>query len=145
MSVLGNPLLFGGGNSTPFACGYAWHTMSGTTYRLVCGPNSAWLTAYAADNECFSFADGVFTCLKAGTYTVHYFGRGGYNSSGTSISMYYQVLHNSTVVASATNVANAGVCNSVTVTLAVGDTISAQTRNASGNTAHDFGYIIVPA
>ena len=147
MSVLGNPLMLGGGGGGA-AYGYAWHTAGSTSYTVVCGSGSA-KTAYGADGNCFSFSGGVFTCLKAGTYKVKYFGRGSYNTSGTAIYLYYHIYQNSTAVVTAnstsTGAANSGVCTEITLTVAVGDTISADTRNSSGATAHNFGYIITPA
>ena len=149
MSVLGNPLLLGGGGSAPIACGYAWNVATGTTVRLVGVPYTIYGTAYpnthAADNKCFSYADGVFTCLKAGTYVISYFGRSGRNSSGTAVNLSYQVLHNSTAVASSTNVGIMGTHSSVTVTLAVNDTVSVKVNSAASGANYDFGYIIVPA
>lgn len=150
MSVLGNPLLLGGGGSAPIACGYAWCTAAGTSARLVGVPYSTWAgtiypNTHAADNKYFSYADGVFTCLKAGTYVINYFGCPQRNSSGTMINLSYQVNHNSAAIASGTVTSNTGVYSSATVTLAVNDTVSVQTNAAATGASYDFGYIIVPA
>lgn len=139
MSILGNALSMGGG--TPHVVGYAWHTAYGTSYARV--GNFDRLKSLWADSNFFTQSTGLFTCQRAGTYQIVYFGRGGYNSSGTSIDLYFQVVANGSVVASSYSVDNAGVNSSVTVTLSVGQTLYAQTRNSSGNNTHDFGFIII--
>jgi len=130
-----------GGIDGSTVVGEAWHTDYGTTYTNVAssGSSSQYSYAYA---DYFTFSNGVFTAVQAGTYKIYYFGRGGYNNAGSAINMYYRIYAAGSNVASATDVGNGGVRSSVTVTLSVGDTIYAQTRNSSGNNTHDFGYVI---
>ena len=142
MSILGDAISMGGSN--PVIVGFAWHTSSGTSYVVV-GSTSSTLSNAETDGNFFTQSGGTFTCTRAGTYTIIYFGRGGYNSNGNAISLYFQLYANGTNVASSTGVANTGTHGSVNVTLEVGQTIYAQTRNSSGSNTHDFGYVIMPA
>ena len=141
MSIIGDALSMGGSN--PAIVGFAWHTSGSTTYTVV-GSSSSTLSNAETDGNFFTQSNGTFTCTRAGTYKITYFGRGGYNSNGTAISLYFQVFANDTNVASSTSISNTGTHGSVNVTLTVGQTIYAQTRNSSGTNTHDFGYVITP-
>ena len=131
------------GSSSPIS-GFVWHTCTGTTYRTVGGSNSA-LKRESVDDYRFSLSNGVFSCLRAGSYKILYFGRGGYSSVGSAISLRFRLYAAGSQVASSTGVTNTGVASSVTVTLSVGDTVYAETSNSSGNNTHDFGFVITDA
>lgn len=129
-------------NGNSFA-GFLWGAQNGgsthTTYTNLEGKR------YLTDDTKWTLDSGLttFTCVKAGDYRISYFGRGGYNTSGTAIYLRYRIYHNGTIIASATNVANSGVYSSVDITAAVGDTIYVTTSNSSNSSnQHDFGFFI---
>lgn len=140
-----NAVSVGGGGTisitTSTVVGSVWGAQSGTSYLTIGRSGTTPASIYSADGTHVTFSDGVFTFLIDGTYKISYFGRGGYNSGGSSISEYYKFLPKSGWP-SATNVANAGTSGSFTDTFTNGDTIYVQTRNSSGSNMHDFGFII---
>lgn len=127
----------GGGGSSIKA--FAWGRGATTTYTIRD-------QIVKVDPDYFSYSNGVFTCLKSGTYNFTVFGRGGYNNSGSTIRMYVQIIKtsggNTTTEYSNTNINNAGVLDTFSLTLAVGDTFYGESRNSSGGNTHDYGFII---
>ena len=119
----------GGGAGNPIRA-FAWGRGTGTTYTIRD-------EIHQEDADYFSYSNGVFTCLQAGTYSLTVFGRGGYNNGGSSIRMYVQIIKtsggNDTTEYSNTNITNGGVLDTISLTLAVGDQIYGQSRNNSGN------------
>lgn len=140
--VTGNVLSFGGGGK-PLLVGYVWHRYGGTAYVTV-GSTSSANRMYNSDEKYFEFDNGIFTCVKPGTYSLALFGRGGYNNNGTQIYMRYRIYVNSTIVKSVTgnSIGNAGFTDTATVTLAAGDTMYMQTANSSGSNSHDICMVI---
>ena len=139
MSVKGDYYPIPASNAQVLA--YAWHTKGGTTYTNVASSSST-KKVYNYNPRYFSYNNGVFTCKKPGTYYIQGGGRGGYTSSGGEYTLYYRVYAAGTNVKSSTSITNSGVSFGVSVTLAAGDTVYAQTRNNTGSVVHDFAYMI---
>ena len=117
---------------------------SGTT-MVTLGADQAKAFVYAYDPNWFDYNSGVFTAKQAGTYWLDIYARGSYNSSGTQLSCYWQVLQNGTAVISATSgttYRNAGATTGGSVTLAVGDTLCIQQRVQTGTTSTTVGMVI---
>ena len=132
----------GGGSGNSFAA-MLWGAQNGgsthTTYTDLVGL----VSMVDASKFALSADKTTLTCQAAGTYTLYYFGRGGYNTSGTAINLRYRIYQNSTIIASATNVANSGTHGSISVTCAAGDTIHVTTSNSSNSAnQHDFGILL---
>lgn len=137
--------MFGGGGGSPELAAFAWGTGGGTTTMTV-GSTSG-NNVIASNSEYFSVADGVFTCRKAGSYTVIYFARGG-RGSNTNRTCIWSVKKNESNIANGTANYSSGVSSSVSATFAVDDTLYAQC--ASGGSAANggywsMGYAVVPA
>lgn len=117
---------------------------SGTTYVTIgSDQNKPFIYSYVPDF--FSYNAGVFTCKKAGNYTVKVYARGSYNSSGTAINCYWRFYKNNTIVesyTSGTDYRNPGAITTFGVTLAENDTFYGQVRNSSGTTTVTLAYII---
>ena len=133
MPIIGNPLTIGGKGNGFVA--WLYGTGSGTTYTT----RGSW-TVY--DDSAASVSGNVLTLTRAGTYTVYFGMRGGYNNSGTAIALYARIYHNTTTVFSSTTIDNTGVSSSVSITAAAGDTIYIQTRNSSGSNTHNFTLLV---
>lgn len=117
---------------------------SGTTFVTIgSDQNKPFIYSYVPDF--FSYNAGVFTCKKAGTYSVRVYARGAYNSSGTAINCYWRFYKNSEIVESYTSgtvYRNPGAITAFGVTLAENDTFYGQVRNSSGTTTVTLAYII---
>ena len=138
MSILGNPVTFGGG-AHPGVVAALYDTMTGNTYTTI-GQDKGHNEKY------FTLANSVLTCVKAGTYVIYYFPRGANSSSGTSITNSYRIYQNGTkVVDDTSGVGNAGTQSSVTVTLAAGDTIHYQCKASNSATRISMGIVICPS
>ena len=131
---------------TSIVVGALWGTGAGTTYATLGNYTSSTASpVYFADSTFVTYAEGIFTFVMDGNYKITYFGRGGYNSSGTSIRMYYQFLPGIGPInnwPTATNIVNTGISGDFTDTFSNGDTLYVQTRNNSGSNVHSFGFII---
>lgn len=116
---------------------------SSTFTTIGLDPNKAFIYSFVPDF--FSYQDGVFTCKKAGTYSVKVYARGAYASQGTTIYCYWRFYKNSTIVESYTSghtYNNAGATTAFGVTLAENDTFYGQVRNSTGSTTVTLAYII---
>lgn len=124
--------------------GMLWAIGSGTTYTTLGGYQGTVDPICVYDETYVTYSNGVFTFVMEGNYRIHYFGRGGYNSSGTAIRLYFQFLPGKpgSTWPSSTTVANAGTSGYFDENFSVGDTLYAQTRNSSGANVHDFGFVI---
>lgn len=117
---------------------------SGTT-MVTLGADPAKAFVYSYDPNWFDYNAGVFTAKQAGTYWLDIYARGSYNSSGTQLSCFWQVLQNDTAVISATSgttYRNAGATTGGSVTLAVGDELCIQQRVQTGTTSTTVGMVI---
>lgn len=131
---------------TSVVVGALWGTGAGTTYTTLGNYSSSTAPPiYFADETYVTYANGIFTFVMDGNYKITYFGRGGYNTSGSSIKMYYQFLPGIGPVnnwPTATNVVNTGISDSFTDNFTNGDTLYVQNRNNSGSTTFSFGFVI---
>ena len=140
MSVVGNTTEIP--NPACPVVGFVWHTCTATSYTTVGGSSSA-KKIYNVDTDYFSYSSGTFTCKKAGTYYLTIYGRGGYRSSGNVARMQYRVYAGgSNVLNNTTGINYNGGTASTSVTLAVGDTVYAQTRNDTSSNTHCMGLSI---
>ena len=117
---------------------------SGTT-MVTLGADPAKAFVYTYDPNWFDYSAGVFTAKQAGTYWLDIYARGSYNSSGTQLSCFWQVLQNGTAIISATSgttYRNAGAITGGSVTLAVGDELCIQQRVQTGTTSTTVGMVI---
>lgn len=131
-------------HDTPEIVGSIFGSGSGTT-MVTLGADPAKAFVYTYDPNWFDYNAGVFTAKQAGDYLLQIYARGSYNSSGTHLSCFWQVLQNGTPVISATSgttYRNAGATTATGVTLAVGDTLCIQQRVQSGTTSTTAGMVI---
>ena len=145
MATRGNTLTFGKSvtNIIGKIAGAVAGNVSGTTYQTV---GSSDLTNVAQnDPNLFTYSNGVFTCVKPGSYTVSFYGRGAYNSSGTMRYLYYRMYKNGSIVNSVTSgstIGTSGYTTTYTATFAKDDTFYITGAVNSGNLAMSIGYII---
>ena len=133
--IVGNPITVGG--KLPAFVG--WLRGSGTNS----GSYTTKGTWEVIDSGRASVSSNQLSVSKAGSYTVYYQVRGGYNNSGSTITCYYRIYAGGTAqVTSSTG--NAAAASSFTVTLSEGDTIYIQTYNSgtSSNT-HNFTVLVM--
>lgn len=131
-------------HDTPEIVGSIIGSGSGKT-MVTLGSDTSKAFVHAYDPDWFDYNAGVFTAKQAGDYFLQIYARGSYNSSGTHLSCYWQVLKNGTAViseTSGTTYRNAGATTAASVTLAVGDTLCIQQRVQTGTTSTTAGMII---
>lgn len=151
--MIGKALTVGGGASSVSFVGYerCKISLAKSSSATVCGPaGGVSQKVSGVDSAYFSFADGIFTCVKAGTYTIKYFARGAQGTSGAdgpSVNNSYKVYKNSTSIASGNAAGTGGARGSVEISLAVNDTVYMTCVNAStSNTQeHEGGLVILTA
>lgn len=140
--ITGNVLSFGGGVADIAA--YIICSGSGSKYTTL-GTNSSAACIYGVDDALFDYTSGVFTAKKAGTYTLHCYVRGAYNSSGNARYCYFKIFQNGTVIQSVTSGSaypNAGGTITYTITVAVSDTLSFQQASSGGAVGTTMGVVI---
>ena len=89
-----------------------------------------------ADSRYFAYSSGAYTCKHAGTYKIQIYGRGAYTTAGNLRYAYFRLYKNGTAFYSVTSGSaypNAGGTNSTTVTLAVGDVLTAMVYVSNNN------------
>lgn len=151
--MIGKPLTVGGGASSVSFVGYERCKISlgSSASATVCGTASGVSQKVSGvDLAYFSFADGIFTCAKAGAYTIKYFARGAQGTSqatGPSVNNSYKVYKNSTSIASGNAAGTGGATGSVEVTLAIDDTVYMTCGNTSTTNTqeHEGGLVILTA
>lgn len=138
MSVIGDALL-SGGFDTGIIKAFLWGRGTSTSYTTM-GDLESYDPSYV------SISSHEYTFLKGGDYNLTYFGRGGYNSSGTAINLQFRIQlrrnGETTSIASSTTVANGGVVETIQQTFEVGDVLYVQARNSTGANTHDIGFIV---
>ena len=145
MATRGNTLTFGKSvtNIVGKIAGAVASNIAGTTYTRTGSSD----TTNIAQNDpnLFTYDDGIFTCVKPGSYTVSFYGRGAYNSSGTARYLYYRMYKNGSIVksvTSGTSIGTGGYTTTYTATFAKDDTFYITGAVNSGNLAMSIGYII---
>lgn len=88
------------------------------------------------DEYMSSSGNGVFTILKAGSYSLSALIKGGYNNGGSIIYSQVQVKINSTNAIDLTTTSNAPNYNTITVTCNANDTLTVLTRNTNANSSN---------
>lgn len=144
MSVLGNPITLGAGSSDCVV------TVAGRTALTSFGSGiyGGFLWAdeinfdysYDENNEKKSSS---FVCLKPGTYDVHYYIKGEYNSSGDFKQTAAKLEVNGTQVESVTTASTSGEEGVWTVTLAYGDELTYDQRVVWSSSLKVTGSIMI--
>lgn len=136
MSVVGNPLMLGGGKPGKLAA----FIVAGNTVQYGSDATRDTRQIGIADSTNFAMSnDNVFTCLKPGTYSITIAGLGGYgNNSSTFVGCRFElwintgsgkVLEHYNTASSSTNPNYA----SYDYTLKRGDTVEVRGRGTSGS------------
>jgi hypothetical protein len=144
-TIIGDIISFGGGS--PAVAAFAAGKSNGTEYAI---GHPQTMSIVANDEKYFtreqdtSGYTGKFICQKAGTYKVLLYARGCYNSKGTKVNAVSKLYKQNSVLATYnTNVA--GEVDTVeNITLNKGDNIYMTLKIASGSTAVDLSYAIIP-
>lgn len=148
MATRGNTLSFGKNVTTVIQgkiAGATTGNISGTTYKTIGSTDGTNVAQNDANLFTFDSETGIFTCVKPGNYTVYFYGRGAYNSSGTARYMYYRMYKNDTIVksvTSGTSIGTTGYTTTYTADFVAGDTFHITGAVNSGSLAMSAGYII---
>ena len=135
MPIIGNPISLGG--KLPAFVG--WLRGHGTNS----GSYTTKGTWAVIDSSRASVSSNVLAVSKAGSYTVYYQVRGGYNNNGSTITCYYRIYGGGSIQASGST-GNSAAESSFTATLSAGDTIYIQTYNSgSSSNTHSFTVLVM--
>ena len=122
----------GGGSGKPVVLYFTGTGNSHGTAPATCNE----LQNLVDDEYMSSSGNGVFTILKAGSYSLSALIKGGYNNGGSIIYSQVQVKINSTIAIDLTTTSNAASYNTITVTCNANDTLTVLTRNTNANSSN---------